>query len=45
MDTPINKWYKGPSLLTLLDTIKITDRNKDAPLKIPILDKFKDSNT
>jgi len=42
-DTPINKWYNGDSLLSLLDKISITDRNKEAPLRIPILDKFKDN--
>lgn len=42
-DTPINQWYHGDSLLSLLDKINITDRNKDAPLRMPILDKFKDN--
>jgi peptide chain release factor subunit 3 len=35
-------WYKGPTLLDILDSVKLYDRHKDGPLRIPILDKMKD---
>lgn len=37
-------WYKGPTLMQILDDIKITGRNAQGPLRIPILDKMKDPN-
>ncbi|KAF9432207.1 translation termination factor GTPase eRF3 [Entomortierella beljakovae] len=38
-------WYKGPSLLEYLDNLKIADRNLNAPLRMPISEKYKDMGT
>ena len=35
-------WYKGPSLLQVLDEMKPLDRLTSAPLRIPIIDKYRD---
>mmetsp|Transcript_27221 Transcript_27221/g.37545 ORF Transcript_27221/g.37545 Transcript_27221/m.37545 type:complete len:608 (+) Transcript_27221:149-1972(+) len=35
-------WYGGPSLFGILDALEPQDRNKDAPFRMPILDKHKD---
>lgn len=35
-------WYKGPSLIDLIDTVNIPKRNEEGPIRMPILDKFKD---
>lgn len=35
-------WYNGPSLLELLDNLNIGTRDPNAPLRIPILDKYVD---
>ncbi|KAH9443054.1 hypothetical protein KEM48_010367 [Puccinia striiformis f. sp. tritici PST-130] len=35
-------WYDGPSLLELLDNMKLTDRKFNAPLMMPISEKYKD---
>jgi peptide chain release factor subunit 3 len=35
-------WYDGPSLLELLDALPIGGRDPDAPLRIPVLDKYTD---
>ncbi|KAJ3065749.1 translation termination factor GTPase eRF3, partial [Quaeritorhiza haematococci] len=45
IDSKVCPWYSGPSLLELLDDIKLTDRKYDAPLMMPIADKFKDMGT
>lgn len=42
-NSPINKWFKGKSLLEHLDNLKIEDRDKDKPLRFNILDRFKDN--
>lgn len=38
-------WYEGPSMLELLDNMDISDRDYNAPLMMPIADKFKDMGT
>ncbi|CAO3664776.1 hypothetical protein G6F70_006020 [Rhizopus microsporus] len=38
-------WYDGPSLLEYLDAFKPTDRKINAPLMIPISEKYKDMGT
>lgn len=38
-------YYNGPSLLELLDTMKTVERKNNAPLMMPILEKFKDMGT
>jgi len=35
-------WYRGPTLLEVLDDIDLPDRDSEGPLRIPILDKMKD---
>ena len=37
-------WYNGPTLLQTLDDIQLEKRYPNGPLRIPILDKMKDSN-
>jgi len=37
-------WYTGPSLMELLDTIKLEERFPKGPLRIPILDKMKEKD-
>ncbi|CAG8509786.1 20231_t:CDS:10 [Racocetra persica] len=39
------KWYSGPSLLEYLDNMKALDRNLNAPLMMPITEKYKDMGT
>jgi peptide chain release factor subunit 3 len=38
-------WYDGPSLLDYLDAFKPTDRKVNAPLMIPISEKYKVQHT
>ena len=35
-------WYDGPSLLEFLDGLPVGGRDPDAPLRIPVLDKYSD---
>jgi peptide chain release factor subunit 3 len=35
-------WYDGPSLLETLDSLPLIQRNTEGPLRVPILDKYKD---
>jgi len=42
MEKGICPWYDGPGLLECLDTLKPFDRLSNSPLRIPIMDKFKD---
>jgi len=35
-------WYKGPTLLELVDNVDVPDRNPNGPLRVPVLDKMKD---
>lgn len=35
-------WYKGPYLLEYIDNVKLPERNPTGPLRIPVIDKFKD---
>ncbi|KAL7323141.1 translation termination factor GTPase eRF3 [Mucor circinelloides] len=44
-DTKVCPWYDGPSLLEFLDDYKTTDRKLNAPLMIPISEKYKDMGT
>ncbi|CAG8554008.1 7267_t:CDS:10 [Ambispora leptoticha] len=39
----ICSWYSGPSLLEYLDNMQALDRKIDAPLMIPIIEKYKAS--
>ncbi|KAL0096125.1 P-loop containing nucleoside triphosphate hydrolase protein [Phycomyces blakesleeanus] len=38
-------WYSGPSLLEYLDDMKTLDRKLNAPLMVPIAEKYKDMGT
>jgi len=38
-------WYSGPSLLNVLENLKPPDRLIDAPLRLPINDKYRDMGT
>jgi peptide chain release factor subunit 3 len=35
-------WYDGPTLIEMLDNLKVGGRNPDASLRIPVLDKYTD---
>ena len=37
-------WYKGPTLIQILDSLPVENRNQNGPLRIPILDKMKEEN-
>jgi translation elongation factor EF-1alpha len=42
VDSHTCSWYKGPTLLEILDSLEVPERKEDAPLRIPILDRYKD---
>lgn len=42
VDSKLCEWYKGKSLFDELDSIQISARDENGPLRIPILDKYKD---
>ncbi|CEP10714.1 hypothetical protein [Parasitella parasitica] len=44
-DTKVCPWYNGPSLLEYLDDFKTNDRKLNAPLMLPITEKYKDMGT
>ena len=44
VDSGICSWYKGPTLLDILDQMPIAPRDPDGALRIPVLDKMKDGN-
>jgi peptide chain release factor subunit 3 len=44
VSSSICNWYTGPTLLEILDKMPIEPRNAEAPLRIPVLDRMKDSN-
>ncbi|XP_048760954.1 eukaryotic peptide chain release factor GTP-binding subunit ERF3A-like isoform X2 [Ostrea edulis] len=35
-------WYRGPSLITYLDTMPSFNRSMDLPVRMPIVDRYKD---
>ena len=37
-------WYKGPVLLDLLDSLELPPRNEKGPLRIPVLDRYKEQS-
>ncbi|EPQ27641.1 uncharacterized protein PFL1_04779 [Pseudozyma flocculosa PF-1] len=41
----ICSWYTGPSLLEFLDDLSLSDRKINAPLKMPISEKYNDMGT
>lgn len=38
-------WYDGPTFLSTLDSLPVLERAKNAPLRLPILSKYKDMGT
>lgn len=38
-------WYRGPPLLEYLDSMPPMNREKDAPVRVPIVDRYKDMGT
>lgn len=40
---PNASWYKGPTFLDVLDGLSLPHRDPEGPVRIPVLDKFKDS--
>lgn len=41
--TDVCSWYNGPCLTEVLDTIPLPPLDTEAPLRMPIIDRFKDS--
>ena len=37
-------WYKGPTLMELLDSIEVPQRNDTGPVRLPILDRYKENS-
>nr|BAN39666.1 guanine nucleotide regulatory protein, putative [Entamoeba histolytica] len=42
LDKGVCSWYDGPCLVELLDSIKLVMGNPNGPIRMPIIDKFKD---
>jgi peptide chain release factor subunit 3 len=40
--TGVCSWYQGESLIGTLDAMDTIERNETAPLRVPVLDKFKE---
>ncbi|KAJ1650974.1 translation termination factor GTPase eRF3 [Dispira simplex] len=45
IDPKLCDWYKGPTLLDLLDNMKGVERKHTGPLRMPISEKYKDMGT
>ena len=37
-------WYNGPPLMTIFDQLPVEERDPNAPLRFPVLDKMKEAN-
>jgi peptide chain release factor subunit 3 len=44
LEPKLCNWYKGPTLMEILDSLAIDKRYPNGPLRIPILDKMKDKD-
>ena len=44
VDSKICPWYKGKSLMTVLDELPVEKRDASGPLRIPVLDKMKEQS-
>jgi len=42
LDPSICKWYKGDTLMTILDNLPVEKRDPNGPLRMPILERVKD---
>eukprot|EP00478_Filoreta_tenera_P000272 GABV01000272.1.p2 GENE.GABV01000272.1~~GABV01000272.1.p2 ORF type:complete len:341 (-),score=126.94 GABV01000272.1:11-1033(-) len=40
--SPVCDWYEGPSFLQALDNLKPLKRAPNAPVRVPVVDKYKD---
>ncbi|KAL0927136.1 hypothetical protein M5K25_001295 [Dendrobium thyrsiflorum] len=45
VDSKLCSWWDGPSLFEVLDTIEIPPRDPKGPVRMPIIDKYKDMGT
>ncbi|KAH0469920.1 hypothetical protein IEQ34_001478 [Dendrobium chrysotoxum] len=45
VDRKLCSWWDGPSLFEVLDTIEIPLRDPKGPVRMPIIDKYKDMGT
>ena len=36
-------WYEGPTFMELLDNLPVPKRDPEGPVRIPVLDKYKDA--
>jgi len=45
VDSKICSWYTGPTLMEILETIEVPERDDKGPLRVPILDKMKGRGT
>ncbi|XP_062612295.1 eukaryotic peptide chain release factor GTP-binding subunit ERF3A-like [Saccostrea cucullata] len=41
-DESVCPWYRGPSLITYLDTMPSFNRSSNLPVRMPIVDRYKD---
>ena len=39
---PKGSWYKGPTFFEVLDNLPLPQRDPEGPVRIPVLDKYKD---
>ena len=44
LDKKVCSWYDGKTMLEILDELPVEYRDPNGPLRIPVLDKMKDSN-
>ena len=44
LDKKVCPWYDGKTMLEILDELPVEYRDPDGPLRIPVLDKMKESN-
>lgn len=42
VDPSVCKWYKGDTLMEILDNLPVENRDPNGPLRIPILEKVKE---
>ncbi|KAI9377425.1 hypothetical protein POPTR_019G062500v4 [Populus trichocarpa] len=45
LDKAVCPWWNGPCLFEALDSIEVPPRDPNGPLRMPIIDKFKDMGT
>jgi peptide chain release factor subunit 3 len=44
-DAAVCDWYKGPCFIEFLETMPVINRTSTGPLRMPIIDKYKDMGT